>query len=85
MAQAGSWRLHANVPGDLNTQIAALIAGLPSDQSVWRELSRRYRCDVFCGLFVRSGNEGTELQPQVLSMLGDCGLRLGLDIYDCSD
>jgi len=85
VARSGSWRLNLSIPGDLNTQIAALLAKLPADPSVWRELSGRYRCDVFCGLFMREGNEGTELQPRVLSALGDRGLKLGLDIYGCPD
>lgn len=85
VARSGSWRLHAGVPGDLGTQIGALLATLPSDPSVWRELSQRYRCDVFCGLFMRDANEGTELPPEVLAMLGERGLRLGLDIYGGSD
>ena len=81
VARSGSWRLDAGVPGDLNTQIGALLAKLPTDPSVWRKLSRRYKCEVFCGLFLRDGNEGTGLQPQVLSLLGERCLRLGLDIY----
>lgn len=85
VARSGSWLLNAGLPGNLNTQIGALLDKLPSDLSVWRELSKRYECDVFCGLFVREGNEGTELQPEVLLKLGDRGLRLGLDIYAVSD
>ena len=60
------------------------IAAL-NDPSVWLDLTCRFRCDVFCGLFVTEGNEGAELHPRVLSMLVDRGLRLGLDIYTCSD
>ena len=81
VARSGSWRLDAGVPGDLGTQIGALLDALPGDPSVWRELTGRYECDVFCGLFLRDGNEGTELSPQVMSRLGERGLRLGLDIY----
>lgn len=87
VARSGSWRLalDASAPGNLNAQISAILAKLPDDLSVWRELSRRYRCDIFCGLFMHDGNEGAELQPDVLAMLGDRGLRLGLDIYNASD
>jgi hypothetical protein len=85
IASSGSWRLHSNAPGNLSMQIGALLAKLPSDPSLWRELSQSYDCDVFCGLFMREGNEGTELKPQVLSMLGDRSLRLGFDIYTSAD
>lgn len=82
VARTGSWLLEVDVPGNLDTQIGALLAMLPGDLAVWHDLCRRFRCDVFCGLFMREGNEGTELEPGELSMLGERGLRLGLDIYD---
>ena len=82
VARSGSWLLDAGVPGDLNTQIGALLTKLPSGPAIWRELSEHYECDVFCGLFMQDGNEGTELSPQVMSMLGVRGLRLNLDIYE---
>ncbi|AWN54514.1 hypothetical protein DK412_25280 [Methylobacterium sp. 17Sr1-1] len=77
--------LRTGASGDLNTQIAALLAELPDDPSLWADLSHRYRCDIFCGLFMDDINEGTELQPKLLSALGGRGLRLSLDIYGCSD
>jgi hypothetical protein len=85
VARSGSWRLNADLSGNLNTQIGALLTKLPSDPTIWRELTEHYECDVFCGLFMRDGNEGVELSPEVMSMLGVRGLRLGLDIYGGSD
>ncbi|SFU40861.1 protein of unknown function [Methylobacterium sp. 174MFSha1.1] len=85
IARSGTWLLRTDASGDLNTQIATLLAELPNDPSLWTDLSRRYRCDIFCGLFMGDINEGTELQPKLLSALGGRGLRLSLDIYGCSD
>lgn len=85
IARSGSWRLDAKAPGDLNAKIRAILASLPNDLSVWRELSQRYRCDVFCGSFMRKINEGIELTPDTLMMLGERGLHLGLDIYAPTD
>jgi len=85
VARSGSWWLDADLSGDLNSQIDALLTKLPSDPIIWRELSEHYECDVFCGLFMREGNEGTELSPLVMSILCIRGLRLGLDIYGGSD
>ena len=82
VARCGSWRLDAGAPGSLDAQIDALLAKLPVDEAVWRELSDRYECDVFCGLFMHDFNEGTELSPQVMLMLGVRHLRLGIDIYN---
>jgi hypothetical protein len=82
-ARTGIWLLSVEPPspGDLNAQVRALLARVTGDLSVWRDLSRRHRCDVFCGLFLRDGNEGAELAPETLTMLGERGLALGLDIY----
>ncbi len=85
IAQVGSWVLSADTPDGLDAGIVALLGRLPNDPAVWRDLNESYRCDMFCGLFMQDSNEGAELQPQVLSMLGDRGLRLGLDIYCCPD
>ncbi len=51
------------------------------DLDVWSDIIRRYSCDLFCGLFMSEGNEGADLAPEMLAMLGARGLRLGLDIY----
>lgn len=85
VARSGSWRFDADVPGNLSTQIGALLSTLPSDPTIWRELTEHYECDVFCGLFMQDGNEGTELLPEVMSVLSVRGLRLCLDVYGGSD
>ena len=79
----GSWHLRAEPcsPGDLNSQVKTLLSGLTDDLSVWRDLGARFRCDLFCGLFMEVGNEGEEFTPDVLAMIGARGLSLGLDIY----
>lgn len=84
VSRTGSWRLHVDerTPGDLNGQIEQLLGRLTSDVQVWKDLARRYRADVFCGLFMTEGNEGEELTPATLMALGARGLLLGLDIYD---
>ena len=86
-AKAGSWRLSAEdrQPGDLEEQIRALLTSLTPDLSTWRSLNSRYRGDLFCGLFMQHGNEGLDLEPETLAMIGNRGLRLALDIYDPVD
>ena len=80
----GSWRLKAveKVPGDLSSQLRELLVITTPDLSVWAMLSQRFRCDVFCGLFMNATNEGEDLEADVLLALGERGLRLSLDIYD---
>jgi hypothetical protein len=86
-AQRGIWRLSATekVPGDLNTQINELFAKVTPDLSVWADLIRKFRCDIFCGLFTQNGNKGEQLEPRTLAMLRSRGLQLGLDIYGPGD
>lgn len=86
-AQQGIWRLSATeqAPGDLNAQIDELLAKVTSDPSVWAHLTQKFRCDIFCGLFMQDGNEGEQLEPGTLAMLGSRGLQLGLDIYGAGD
>ena len=83
IARTGMW--HRGVaprsPGDLNGQVAELLALMTDDLAVWQHLTRRFRADVFCGLFLDRVNEGIELRPKSLCDLSVRGLLLGLDIY----
>jgi len=85
----GMWRLRATklAPGDLDAQIEEILSKLSSDMAVWKKLSERYHVDLFCGLFLASGNEGLTISPKSLADLGNRGIELGLDIYggDASD
>ena len=83
VACSGSWQFSAEdcCPGDLNVQIRSMFLQLTNDLAAWQQISHRYDFDMFCGLFMSVMNEGEDLQPDVLSMLCDRGLRLGLDVY----
>jgi hypothetical protein len=54
---------------------------LTEDLAVWEELTTRFSADLFCGLFMREGNEGLSLSPETMQALGSRRLLLGLDIY----
>ena len=79
----GVWSVRATeaAPGDLDRQIEMLLARMSNDLTVWRDLCGRFRADVFCGVFIATGNEGLSLDPVTLSKLAERGLTLGLDIY----
>ena len=68
-------------PGDLDGQIAELLGGMTADIVAWRRLTDVYAADVFCGLFMREGNEGLGLRPATLLALGARNIALSLDIY----
>ncbi|MGY2051331.1 DUF4279 domain-containing protein [Methylobacterium sp. JK268] len=63
VARTGIWILQADesYTGALDTRVVALLGRATGDLSIWTSLSQRFRCDVFCGHFMRDFNEGTEL------------------------
>lgn len=84
VAKTGGWRLvvaDCN-SGNLDAQIKELFAQLSSDLSVWREIGRMHRIDVFCGVFMKTENDGLVFNPTTLRILGERGARLDIDIYD---
>jgi len=81
--RTGRWLLEAvpRQPEDLDSQIVELLSPLTGDIAVWRSLVTRFKADIFCGFFMEESNEGLELRPETLEMMGARGLSLGLDIY----
>ena len=69
------------VPGNLDGQIAELLAGTTKDLGVWQRLTSAYDVDVFCGLFLEHENEGICVSPATLGLLGERGIKLQLDVY----
>lgn len=87
IAAFGMWRLFATErePEDLDGQISELLSKLTADLDVWASIAEKYRIDLFCGLFMREGNEGLSITPQSLAALGLRRIELGLDIYTGDD
>lgn len=83
VARTGSWTVNTDrrEPGDLDRQIGELLAGTTDDLSVWRRLAGSYRVDLFCGFFMKEGNEGIAISPETLQKLGERRIALSLDIY----
>ncbi len=81
--EIGHWRIEAErcEPGDLDTQITDLIGRLPVNSDVWSELGRRFRIEMFCGVFMDQVNELAEIRPQTLGLLAERGITLTLDLY----
>ena len=83
--RSGIWTYRLTGEGsadrELDDAIVALLARLPDDSTMWRELAQRFTIDVFCGLFMGSENQVADLRPSTLALLAERGLALGLDIY----
>lgn len=87
IARTGMWRLvaEAREPEDLCGQIDEILGKLTNDREVWLEISRDFCVDMFCGLFMASGNDGISLLPGHLLKLGERGIELAFDLYDSID
>lgn len=83
MALNGLWRLSSGCDkGDqLDHQIASILKTLTSDVAVWADLVRRFKVDMFCGVWLDQVNQGLGLTPSTLKLLGERGIKLDLDIY----
>ena len=78
IARTGTWCLEVEERDaeDLNSQIAEILDRLNPDPDVWASLSSEFRMDLFCGLFMASGNDGVSLSPAALVALGSRGIEL---------
>jgi Domain of unknown function (DUF4279) len=79
----GKWLLTLNHQrgATLEDLINRLLDQPSGDLDVWRELSSRYRADLFCGLQLELFNRGLEMSPRTLQRIAERGLKFGLDIY----
>jgi integrase/recombinase XerD len=83
IARFGLWSLDApeTEPADLDAQVSELLRPLTADLGVWRDLAERFTVDLFCGWFMKVGNEGLTIAPSTLGALAERHIELDLDIY----
>ncbi len=87
VVRQGFWRLEYGESDDteLEGKVEDLLAKLTSDVNAWQQVTRKYKAELFCGLFLNSWNEGFGLSPQVMKKLGDRNLEISFDIYAPTD
>jgi len=87
LIKCGGWWLEAlrAEPEDLDGQIKWLMSQVNDDLSIWQRLTTSYDVNLFCGLFMQSGNDGISISPETMFTLGKRGIELGLDIYGPDD
>jgi hypothetical protein len=83
IAKFGMWSLQAIdcEPEDINGQIRFIFDQLTDDLAVWKFMASQYKMDLFCGLFMQCWNEGIELSPESLLILGVRGIKIDFDVY----
>jgi hypothetical protein len=87
IAKTGLWWLEARgrEPEDLCGQVEEILGKLTDDMRVWDDIGEAFQVDLFCGLFMGSGNDGMLIHAKYLLALAERGIDLSLDIYDSSD
>jgi hypothetical protein len=83
VATSGMWTLDASdrQPENMNSQIQEIFSRMTDDLSVWQSITRRFRVDLFCALWLTGCDNGMTLSSQSLVALGKRGIELGLCIY----
>ena len=87
IAKSGMWRLCASdrKPADIDGQIREIFSQIDADVTVWQSLTKKYRVNLFCGLFMSETNDGLGISPQSLAVLAERGIELWFDIYAPTD
>lgn len=87
LARSGMWTLQASdrEPEDMNSQIREILSRVKNDFSVWQSITRRFRVDLFCGLWMSGSESGLTLSPESLAALGQRGIELAMCIYGDND
>ena len=78
-----SWRLTApeSMGADLDEQVDWILSRLTEDIGKWRQVTAKYKTDMFCGLFLERSNRGVSLEPETMRKLAERGIQMGFDIY----
>lgn len=83
VADTGRWVIHADdaQPGNLDVQVAGLLARMTDDLAAWRRVTGRHEALFYGSVFMVQTNEGGVISPATLLALGQRGVSFGLDIY----
>lgn len=89
MRETGMWSIKVPMsePADVEGQMHSLLAQLPTNLAVWSNITQNLglRIEFFCGFFMYRSNEGLVLSSEILKMMTDRHIELGLDIYSSSE
>jgi ribosomal protein L19 len=83
IAKTGMWRLCASdrEPEDIDGQIREIFSQISGDVAVWQDLTKKYRVNLFCGLFMTQTNDGLSISPESMAILAERGIELWFDLY----
>lgn len=83
LRKQGMWRLESPLSrtATLSDQILELLSQLSSEASVWEEITRKHKADIYCGIDIRLPNSGTELTAATVAALAVRKLSVQFDFY----
>ena len=65
----------------MDGQIREILSQVSADLDIWKSIAKKYRVNLFCGLFMNESNEGMAISSRSLIALGERGIELWFDIY----
>lgn len=85
MRKTGMWSLQAQAsePADIEGQMQAVLAQLPSSPETWNTISQKFRFKIefFCGYFMRRSNEDLVMSAAILKELSQRHIQIWFDMY----
>ena len=66
---------------NLDAALNATLDYLPAGAALWQDLGDRFQVDLFCGLFMGSSNQGTDIESATLARIATLGLAISFDVY----
>jgi hypothetical protein len=82
-SRVGAWILEerGKPPVGVDDLIEKLLAQLPTDQAIWRDLATRFRVQLRFGIFLEGWNRGFSISGRFLQRLAEMGVSLEFDLY----
>jgi hypothetical protein len=79
----GTWLLtvEGKAPQTVSELLGDLLRKLPDDETLWLELSRRWRVSIWIGVFLGQWNRGFELEAPLVERVARMHASLSFDIY----
>ncbi|MGV1804126.1 DUF4279 domain-containing protein [Agrobacterium vitis] len=86
IGRTGFWTFHVDdfETDDFEEAIFDLLSRIPVTPDVFQMLARRFKVELFCGLFLDDYNAGLGLSPAVMKLLAQRDISLDFDIYSFS-
>ena len=86
--KTGKWflKIKKNSHQNIEEQVSELFEKLPKDQTIWKNLHKRFDVDIFCGAWLKGWNRDVYFSANFLKQMTKRGLSLKIAIYcDCDD